>query len=301
MIVDGQKNLKVHFASGENIAHSYSLSKGGGVRYMLWTVFPFIASCLNIKAMSFNEEVPVYQEFKRLDFRHTIMDSGIYTLCWGAHSGRRTEKEIETWYQALVQFVLENKIQSIIVEVDCQAILGVEDAWKFRERMREDLPDNRIINVWHLEDGHRGLDRLIEFTDFIALGLPELRTTGLKKAPYVLSDYIKNRKPEIDIHLLGCTGEEMLQDLQWCTSTDSTSWLTLLRYGAIMNWKTRQVFSRKDILLEKIRDEYGWVADRFKIRYHKELTEGMRDVYCLDAFCAEFWKQEYTRVCGDQN
>ena len=37
-------------------------------------------------------------------------------------------------------------------------LLGVEDAWYFRERMRRRLK-NPQINVFHFEDGRRGLDR----------------------------------------------------------------------------------------------------------------------------------------------
>ena len=61
------------------------------------------------------------------------------------------------------------------VEVDCQKILSPEIAWKFRKEMKRLLPDNRIINVFHLEDGKKGLDRLIDFSDYIAISVPELR------------------------------------------------------------------------------------------------------------------------------
>ena len=60
------------------------------------------------------------------------------------------------------------------VEIDCQKVLGVEDAWYFRERMRRRLK-NPQINVFHFEDGRRGLDRLIDFSSYIALSIPELR------------------------------------------------------------------------------------------------------------------------------
>ncbi len=45
-----------------------------------------------------------------------------------------------------------------------QAILSA--AWDFRQRMKKDLPNNRIINVFHLEDGMKGLDRMIEFAEY---------------------------------------------------------------------------------------------------------------------------------------
>ena len=50
-----------------------------------------------------------------------------------------------------------------------------------RENERNTFPNNRIINVFHKEDGKKGLERLIEFSDYIAISVPELRVIGTKK------------------------------------------------------------------------------------------------------------------------
>ena len=57
--------------------------------------------------------------------------------------------------------------------------------------MKIELPDNRIINVFHIEDGMKGLDRLIEFSDYIAVSVPELRILGKKNHTVKLAHYIK--------------------------------------------------------------------------------------------------------------
>ena len=50
-----------------------------------------------------------------------------------------------------------------------QKLLGTDLAWELRKEMRDQLPNNRIINVFHFEDGKYGLDRLIEFAEYIAI------------------------------------------------------------------------------------------------------------------------------------
>ena len=80
----------------------------------------------------------------------------------------------------------------------------------------------------------RGLDSLIDFSDYIALSIPELRIIKPKtfrEDTRYLTHYIKNRKPEIDIHLLGCTDVKMIAQNSFCTSADSTSWLSGVKYG----------------------------------------------------------------------
>ena len=165
--------------------------------------------------------------------RHTIQDSGLFTLMFGSRKGKKDEALVNRWYDGLVEFTLNHGMNCTCVEVDCQKILGVDKAWEFRERIKKDLPNNRIINVFHLEDGQKGLDRLIEFSDYIAISVPELRHANKKNYVYSLACYIKERKPNIDIHLLGCTELELLHKCRFCTSADSTTWVGGKRFGFI--------------------------------------------------------------------
>jgi hypothetical protein len=128
--------------------------------------------------------------------------------------------------------VLNENYTGTMVEVDCQKVLGVEKAWRFREKMIEKVP-NRVINVFHIEDGQKGLDRLIEFSDYLAISVPELRFSGKKNHLNSIAHYIKNKKPSIDIHLLGCTEKKKLRELNFCSSADSSSWISGIRYGQI--------------------------------------------------------------------
>jgi hypothetical protein len=140
---------------------------------------------------------------------------------------------MDKWFDALVEFTLKYAVGATCVEVDCQKVLGVEKAWEYRQKMRGLIP-NRIINVFHLEDGRKGLDRLIEFSDYLAISVPELRiakSRTYRQDTYKLAGYIKNKKPDIDIHLLGCSELKMLQKNKFCTSSDSTTYLASKRYG----------------------------------------------------------------------
>ena len=238
-------NLKVHWAGAE-VANQFLFLPALGVRYFLYTAFPFVerrvfgkgkSPIIPLKRMRHLKEVQLEREmiqFINSQSLHTIQDSGLFTLMFGSQAGKKDEALMNKWYDNLIEFTLDSTPQSVsCVECDCQKVLGVDKAWEFRERMRNDLKKHRVINVFHREDGQKGLDRLIEFSDYIAISVPELRFCGKKDYVPRLASYIKNKKPAIDIHLLGCTEIEFLKACDFCTSADSTSWVCAKRFGFI--------------------------------------------------------------------
>ncbi len=108
---------------------------------------------------------------------------------------------------------------------------------------------NRQINVFHKEDGQKCLDRLIEFSDYIAVSVPELRVLGQKNYTEKIVHYIKNKKPSIDIHLLGCTENKLLKQLSFCTSADSTSHKAPARYGSIQGRHVKNIRTKEVVEL----------------------------------------------------
>lgn len=234
MIVPKQNNIKVHFAAVEHIDQLVSATTAG-VRYLLFTAFPLVCPKIGIKHILIDlgldhDRIPSVIEARS---RHTIMDSGLFTLMFGSHKGKKDEKLLDQWTDGLIELVQRTGYKGTFVEVDCQKVLTPAHAWKYRQRLRKELPHNRLINVFHYEDGQVGLDRLIEYSDYIALSIPELRI--IKKRDYIprLANYIKHKKPEIDIHLLGCTEQGLLKRLSFCTSSDSSSWTACVRFGFI--------------------------------------------------------------------
>lgn len=289
-------NVKVHFAGCE-VQNQFIAAEMLGVRYGLYTCFPFVERMVFDKALAPimplkwqtdpNKQIPEYIYQTMI---HTIQDSGLFTLMFGSRKGEKSESLINRWYDALVEFTLSHGQPVTCVEVDCQKVLGVEKAWEFRERIKKDLPNNRIINVFHLEDGQKGLDRLIEFSDYIAISVPELRFANKKNYVPQLATYIKSKKPQIDIHLLGCTELELLHKCRFCTSADSTTWVSGKRFGFIQGKHISTIKS------EEIKQLVG------EERYNEILSYNKKD-YNTNFLCLsiEKLKRDYQKSAGNQD
>jgi 5-methylcytosine-specific restriction endonuclease McrA len=89
--------------------------------------------------------------------RHSV--GNIIPACRSCNSSKGGKFIIE-WYEKLVETTNSGKFLGTVVEVDCQKVLGIKKAWELREQMKKDLPNNRQINVFHKEDGQKGLDRM---------------------------------------------------------------------------------------------------------------------------------------------
>lgn len=293
----------MHFAGSDNSPPHLVSANLADVRYSLFTCYPFIANKKHGSDFKYGaDDIFVPRIVERLR-KHVIMDSGLFTLMFGAEKGKRqTVETLTVWQDKTAAFVEQNNIKSTIVEIDCQKVLGVDEAWHFRERMKRVMPNNRHINVFHLEDGRKGLDRLIEYSDYIAISVPELRLHRPKtyKGDVTrLANYIKNRKPTIDIHLLGCTEKRLLRENRFCTSADSTSWLSANRYGQ-MGYKG---FRGRDIS-QAARDN---IRPAIVAEYEKYKTESMQELdekkirYIQDAyFSALISKRKYEKLAGSQ-
>ena len=288
-------NVKVHFAGSEQIDFSMIASRAG-VKYFLYTCFPFISPDFGIKGYPITVKTLFPPKEIEKFANHAIMDSGLFTLMFGAHKGKRDKQFLMNWQQAMIEFVKSNDIKAACVEVDCQKVLGVDEAWEFRRQFREAI-DNPIINVFHYEDGHRGLDRLIEFSDYIAISVPELRIVKpktYKEDVYRLACYIKNRKPGIDIHLLGCTEARLLSRCRFCTTADSTSWQAVNRFGRILGQHTKTI---RPEIKEQCRAAVVDVLNRCSI----EPTEKRLDYYSNYYISAMLHKREYAKAAGNQD
>jgi len=287
-------NMKVHFAGLEKPNYQIVATQMG-IQYSLYTAFPFVFkkvfgksvwSIPKFKWMT-NEDVQVPMYLNH-NMKHTIQDSGLFSLLFGKHKDKGTTDIIYKWYDALIEFTLEHGQDVTCVEVDAQAILGVEETWKLRERMRRDLPNNRIINVFHVEDGLKGLDRLVEYSDYIAIG-SGIGDKDVYTKPIV--DYIKSRKPDIDIHLLGCTKESTLRKCAHiCTSCDSVTWLTQNRFGEFDNGaRIENVSSEK---ARRLIGDDRWLQIRM---YNGDKITNASIV------AAEQYKRRFVKWCGNQD
>ena len=94
--------LKVHFAGAEQFTYA-QIYREAGVRYALFTVFNFICADFGIKGTPQQPRVdhifpPAFVESR---FRRPIMDSGLFTLMFGARAGKRDRRFIGAWFERL--------------------------------------------------------------------------------------------------------------------------------------------------------------------------------------------------------
>ncbi|MBR6860253.1 MAG: hypothetical protein IKM73_02865 [Acidaminococcaceae bacterium] len=287
-------NLKVHFAGSEQIDFSLVANKAG-VNYFLWTCFPFISDQFGIKGfpITCKNLFPPHEIAKFA--KHDIMDSGLFTLMFGAHKGKRDKAFLLKWQYAMIDFIKKNNIKATCVECDCQKVLGVEEAWQFR-RIFRDAVHNQIINVFHYEDGNSGLDRLIEFSPYIAISVPELRIVKpktYKDDVYRLACYVKNKKPEIKIHLLGCTEVKLLERCNFCTTADSTSWQAVNRFGRILGNHVKTI-------RPEVKQRCAQAVRETLAACNIEETPKRMDYYSNYYISAWLHKREYERYAGSQ-
>lgn len=292
-------NIKVHFAGAEAGDGHFASLEAAGIRYRLYSCYNNILGKNLGDDFSLPENHFIKTQAKTN--KQLIQDSGLFTLMFGAGKGdTQTVESIEYWQLKLIEFVKQNHLDVTVVECDCQKLLGVEQAWKMREKLRKELP-NKQINVFHFEDGKDGLDRLIDFSEYIAISVPEMRIVKpktYKKDVHQLALYIKDKKPEIDIHLLGCTDFGMLKDNTFCTSADSTSWISGVKYGYFGDGKEKKHINEiNKELFEKRRPE---VERLLKMR-GVEMTPKRVAYYTNASLCASICKQRYTQMAGNQD
>lgn len=219
--------MKIFFAGVENNNTAKMLSEIG-IKYALFSGLNIIKRRYLCKKKEKLYEFPCIKlDVITSPFKEIIMDSGLYSMMFGAYRGLLTSiHDAYLWYDSMIETIYEYKIDSTIVECDFQKIFSPEVAWEFRYRMRNDLPNHQIMNVWHLEDGEKGFERLLEFSDYLGIAMSEWRKyypKNYKKYIIPLGQKIiaKGKK----LHYLGCTEFNLLKDISFATSCDSTSWL----------------------------------------------------------------------------
>lgn len=293
-------NVKVHFAGSDGSRENFCALVAADTHYRLYSCYNYIVKKKPDDDFRLPEDDIILEQQRKQ--KHVIQDSGLFTLMFGAGKDQKqTISTLTEWQDKLIAFVKQNHITASVVEIDCQKVLGVDEAWYFRQRMRDLLPENKQINVFHFEDGLKGLDRLIEFADYIAVSVPEWRivkSATHKQDIRYITHYIKNRKPEIDIHLLGCTDFKIIRENNFCTSADSTSWLSGVKYGYfndglkkehIRNFK-RSIYNEREAQVRAMLEQRGIEITEKKLQYTTNAS-----------LCASICKDLYARTCGPQD
>lgn len=254
--------MKVHFAGGDG-ANVDKILFNYGIRYRLSSFF-YIR-----KQKEFN---PTHLN----NFNHSIVDSGLFTLMFGNGKEKSDEQALIKWQENYIKWINSHSWNNVsFVECDVQKKLSAETAWEFRKEMKARVRQP-IIHAYHIEDGNP--DRLIDFSDYIAISMPELRFSVTDKERFQITKYIavkaclKGKR----VHILGCTEEDYLRYFSFCYSCDSTSWRSPMIYG----------------------DVHSDLIGETHINSFKEVTNN--DGNRVQALCAYLHLHEYSKQAGNQ-
>jgi len=263
--------MKVHFADMGCFNNADALINTG-VKYTLQTFHQIHKAKYKL---SF--------DFEYLNqFRHLIIDSGLFSIMFNYDKNVVFDSVFaEKWQFDYIQWIKTSRFKNAsFVELDVQKKLGPDYAWDLRYRLRAELPDTQIINVYHLEDGNP--DKLIEYANYIAVSIPELRFNVSRKELLSITNYITSKAVSKGkkVHLLGCTDLKLMKQFDFCYSCDSTSWMAGSRFGVFKSKITGPLH------VDVARDTFG--------------KRGRNKLHAI-AYCAGIMLEEYRKYAGDQS
>jgi hypothetical protein len=186
-----------------------------------------------------------YQKTKKLG-ASWIMDSGLFTMMFGAGSDKKySEKELLEYTHKYLNDMKKIGYKDYIVEMDVHKVLGLTALKKFRKIFEKNYPIEKTIFVWHIEEKEKGFKELCKKYPYIAISIPELRIVlkgrkSLKNAVKHLINVANNINPNIKIHLLGCTQQDLMEQKGYY-SCDSTAWLSAGRFGDGYYWNMNKL------------------------------------------------------------
>ena len=127
-------NIKVHFAGSDGGEIFYAALLAAQTKYRLFSCYKYILK----RRPDDDFRLPADHVIRVQDTvnRHVIQDSGLFTLMFGAGKGQtQTLESLTEWQDKLIAFVQQNDLRCTCVELDCQKVLGVREAWYLRERI----------------------------------------------------------------------------------------------------------------------------------------------------------------------
>ncbi len=212
------------------------------------------------------------------DGSNWILDSGLFTLMFGADKGKlKTFDQYRDYALRYREDVEKWGWRHPIVECDVQRVLGVDECNRIREEVFKDYRGT-VIYVWHIPEGIEGLKVLAAQHEYIALSVPELRV--VYKQPSAGGPRVKRALVELlriakeagsdKVHLLGCTEADLLRLPAY--SADSTSWYSSGRFG------TGYIIER-GVLRSVSAYSPKWDAWRKWILEHKRWKQGFEAIH----------------------
>lgn len=248
--------MRIHLAGAEVVQYAEVIAATGH-KYAL-------ASYFNIKSTSIDAiKNRVVAPLNKRGVQ-VIVDSGVFSMMFGVGKGKKYDLiQLSDYADQFIESVRGYGFNDFyLVEMDIHKILGMDAVFKLREKFEK--TGLKIMYVWHLEEGLKGLEDLAKRYGYIGIGCPELRLlfkkqkNNYKEAVWDLLKRIQKASPDIPrVHLLGNTvAETMETHLAW--SCDSTSWLSGVRYGsgAVFNGSKIVKAHIRSPTFEQVRDKF---------------------------------------------
>lgn len=224
-----------------------------------------------------------------LDGSQHIMDSGLFSLMFGADKGKLTKYEdFYAYASKYVESMIKWGWQHAIVECDTQIVLGMDETFRLREEIFEKCGLD-VIYVWHAPEQLDGLREMAKKYTRIALSVPELRkyAVNTKSSLISLLRVIRETGASPRVHLLGNT-EAKYMTLP-AESGDSSSWIYCQSFGI------GRLYNGKSVATPSIRSPRwrAWelaCAKMYPAQFAKvaALQNPARAV-CLAACAASYW------------
>ena len=147
-----------------------------------------------------------------------IMDSGLFTMMFGAESHRVfSAQDLHAYTDRYIETMQATGFPGDIVEMDVHKVLGMGELKSFRDKFEQRWGTERTIFVWHREETEQGWRDMTKRYPYVALSIPELRIVCGRNAK-LLKHFIakmltmaKEQNPNIKVHLLGCTQMNLLE------------------------------------------------------------------------------------------
>ena len=155
-------NIKVHFAGLEQFYEASCLHRVG-VKYALFSAYIDICKAFGVSRQGqyfksnniWFRNIPKYIE---LHYRHSIMDSGIFTLAYSREmKDKANQIDFESYQDIYIDYIQKKKFQGTVVEVDCQALASPEIAWKYERIFKESSPTIELSTFFILRTDATGL------------------------------------------------------------------------------------------------------------------------------------------------
>lgn len=215
----------------------------------------------------------------------TIIDSGVFTMMFGAGKGK--SYNIESMHDYVDEYLKKVKRYDLtkffLIECDVHKILGMKAVFELRKKFEKSKMD--VIYVWHLEEGLKGIEKMADRYEYIAIGCPELRKlfkgkdASYKSAVWDLLNRIQKSSLKMPrVHLLGNTVQENMES-HLAYSCDSTSWLSGVKYATAILFNGTDLMQThlrsplfvqtRDALVEKNPKFLEWLDENLSIEKQK--------------------------------